>query len=137
MQRDSIEFVKIHNELINKGQVSYNPFDFTLRPIGYLVPLDFYFEDFVDLVQFEKIIEEVEENIANIRMAYEGEYDFEKALYVDISATESLYQVTMDLLFVDFSEALKVAEDFDIHPEDIYDLQSQMYIYEDYEDEDD
>lgn len=134
MQRDSIEFVKIHKHLINHGQVSYNVFDYTIRSVGYLVPLEFYFEDLVDLVPFEKIVEEIEENIADMRTTYAGEYDFEKALYVDISATESFYQVTMDLWFADFSEAVKVAEELDIPSEDIYDIDNQCYIYEDEDD---
>ena len=134
MQRDSIEFVKIHRHLIDNGQVSYNPFDYTIRSVGYLVPLEFYFEDLVDLVPFEKIIEEVEQNIANMRVAYEGDYDFEKALYVDISATDSFYQVTMDLWFEDFSEAVNVAEQLDIPSEDIYDIANQCYIYDNEDD---
>lgn len=134
MQRDSIEFVKIHKHLIDHGQVSYNVFDYTIRSVGYLVPLEFYFEDLVDLVPFEKIVDEIEENIADMRTAYAGEYDFEKALYVDVSATESFYQVTMDLWFADFSEAVKVAEELDIPSEDIYDIENQCYIYEDEDD---
>lgn len=134
MQRDSIEFVKIHKHLIDHGQVSYNPFDFTFRSVGYLVPLEFYFEDLVDLVPFEKIVEEIEENIADMRASYDADYDFEKALYVDISATESFYQVTMDLFFADFSEAIRVAEDLDIPSEEIYDIENQCYIYDDEDD---
>lgn len=134
MQRDSIEFVKIHKHLIDHGQVSYNVFNYTIRSVGYLVPLEFYFEELFDLVSFEKIVEEIEENIADMRTRYASDYDFEKALYVDISATESFYQVTMDLWFADFSEAIKVAEELDIPSEDIFSIADGCYIYDNEDD---
>lgn len=135
MQRDSIEFLEVVKLLVNKGNVSFNAFDGTIRKAGYLVPIDYYHEDLIDIVSFEEILDVVNADIPDIEKAYEADYDFDKALYLDINATDSYYEVTMDLWFESFPDALKVAEDLDIPSEEIYDIANECYIY-DQEEED-
>lgn len=135
MQRDSIEFLEVVKLLVNKGNVSFNAFDGTIRKVGYLVPIDYYHEDLIDIVSFEEILDVIDADIPDIEKAYEADYDFDKALYLDINATDSYYEVTMDLWFESFPDALKVAEDLDIPSEEIYDIANECYIYDE-EDED-
>ena len=136
MQRDNHELSTLKQKLINLGQVAFNPFDLSIRKnIGYLVPIEFYFEDLIDITTFEKVFEEVERNIADIRVQHEADYDFEKAFYIEVAAYESFYEVTCDLWFEEFTDAIKVAEDLDIPSENIYDISEGCYIY-DNEDED-
>lgn len=135
MQRDSIEFFQVVSLLVNKGNVSFNAFDGTIRKAGYLVPIDYYHEDLIDIVSFEEILDVVEADIPDIKEECEADYDFEKALYFDINATDSYFEVTMDLWFYDFDEALRVAEDLDIPSEEIYDIANECYIYDDEEDD--
>lgn len=135
MQRDSIEFLEVVKLLVNKGNVSFNAFDGTIRKAGYLVPIDYYHEDLIDIVSFEEILDVVNADIPDIEKAYEADYDFDKALYFDINATDSYYEVTMDLWFESFEDALRVAEDLDIPSEEIYDIINECYIYEDEEDD--
>jgi hypothetical protein len=135
MQRDSIEFREVVKLLINKGNVSFNAFDGTIRKAGYLVPIEYYHEDLIDIVSFEEIMDVVDADIPDIEKEYEADYDFEKALYIDVNATESFFEVTMDLWFVDFDEAVRVAEDLDIPSEEIYDIANECYIYDDEEDD--
>ena len=135
MQRDSIEFLEVVKLLVNKGNVSFNAFDGTIRKAGYLVPIDYYHEDLIDIVSFEEILDVVNADIPDIEKAYEADYDFDKALYFDINATDSYYEVTMDLWFESFEDALRVAEDLDIPSEEIYYIINECYIYEDEEDD--
>jgi hypothetical protein len=135
MQRDSIEFREVVKLLINKGNVSFNAFDGTIRKAGYLVPIEYYHEDLIDIVSFEEIMDVVDADIPDIEKEYEADYDFEKALYIDVNATESFFEVAMDLWFVDFDEAVRVAEDLDIPSEEIYDIANECYIYDDEEDD--
>jgi hypothetical protein len=135
MQRDSIEFREVVKLLINKGNVSFNAFDGTIRKAGYLVPIEYYHEDLIDIVSFEEIMDVVDADIPDIEKEYEADYDFEKALYINVNATESFFEVTMDLWFVDFDEAVRVAEDLDIPSEEIYDIANECYIYDDEEDD--
>ena len=135
MQRDSIEFLEVVKLLVNKGNVSFNAFDGTIRKGGYLVPIDYYHEDLIDIVSFEEILDVVNADIPDIEKEYEADYDFDKALYFDINATDSYYEVTMDLWFANFDEAVKVAEDLDIPSEEIYDIVNECYIYDDEEDD--
>ena len=136
MQRDNHELSTLKQKLTDLGQLSFNVFDLGLRRnVGYLVPIDFYFEDLLDITTFEKVFEEVLNNVADFREHYKGDFDFEKALFVDISALDSFYNVTCDLWFESFPDAIKAAEDLDILSEDIYDIQEACYIY-DNEDED-
>jgi len=136
MQRDNHELSTLKQKLTDLGQVAFNPFDLSIRKnIGYLVPIDFYFEDIIEITTFEKVFEEVERNIADIRVQHEADYDFEKALHIEMVAIDSFYSVTCDLWFEEFTDAVKVAEDLDIPSEDIYDIQEGCYIYDD-EDED-
>lgn len=135
MQRNSIEFREVVKLLVNKGNVSFNAFDGTIRKAGYLVPIEYYHEDLIDIVSFEEIMDVVNADISDIEKEYEADYDFEKALYFDINATESFYEITMDLWFADFGEAVKVAEDLDIPSEEIYDIENECYIYDDEEDD--
>lgn len=131
MQRDSIKFAKVKDKLVEHGQVSFNVFDYTIRKNkGYLVTTDFYFEDLIDVTTFEKVFEEVEKNIADLRQQYQGEFDFEKALYADITAFDSFYMVTLDFWFEEFKDAETVAEQFDIPSEDIFDVAENCYIYD-------
>lgn len=130
MQRDSIEFAKVKDKLVEHGHVSFNVFDYTIRKNkGYLVATDFYFEDLIDITTFEKVFEEVEKNIADLRQQYQGEFDFEKALYADITAFDSFYMVTLDFWFEEFKDAETLAEQFDIPSEDIFDVAENCYIY--------
>ena len=121
------------------GQVSFNPFDFSLRkPSGYLVSMDFYFEDLIDITTFEKVFEEVQSNIAELREEYSANYDFEKAFYIDINGTDSFYQVTCDLYFNDLDEALNVCRELGIDESDIFDIEYECYINDEIdEDEED
>lgn len=136
MQGNNHELSTLKEKLTNLGQVSFNVFDLGLRRnVGYLVPIDFYFEDLVDITTFEKVFEEILMNVADFREHYKGDFDFDKALFVDISAFDSFYSVTCDLWFEQFSDAVKVAEDLDIPSEDIFDVVLNSYIY-DNEDED-
>jgi hypothetical protein len=135
MKKDSIEFREVVKLLINKGNVSFNAFDGTIRKAGYLVPIEYYHEDLIDIVSFEEIMDVVNADIPDIENEYEADYDFEKALYLDVNATESFYEITMDLWFADFPEALRVAEDLDIPSEEIYDIANECYIYDDEEDD--
>lgn len=135
MQRDSIEFLEVVKLLVNKGNVSFNAFGGTIRKGGYLVPIDYYHEDLIDIVSFEEILDVVNADIPDIEKEYEADYDFDKALYFDINATDSYYEVTMDLWFADFDEALRVAEDLDIPSEEIYDITNECFIYDDEEDD--
>lgn len=135
MQRDSIEFLEVVKLLVNKGNVSFNAFDGTIRKAGYLVPIDYYHEDLIDIVSFEEILDVVNADIPDIEKAYEADYDFDKALYLDINATDSYYEVTMDLWFESFPDALKVAEDLDIPSEEIYDIANECYIYDNEEED--
>jgi hypothetical protein len=135
MQRDSIEFREVVKLLINKGNVSFNAFDGTIRKAGYLVPIEYYHEDLIDIVSFEQIMDVLDADIPDIEKEYEADYDFEKALYIDVNATESFFEVTMDLWFADFDQAVKVAEDLDIPSEEIYDIVNECYIYDDEEDD--
>ncbi len=135
MQRDSIEFREVVKLLINKGNVSFNAFDGTIRKAGYLVPIEYYHEDLIDIVSFEEIMDVVDADIPDIEKEYEADYDFEKALYINVNATESFFEVAMDLWFVDFDEAVRVAEDLDIPSEEIYDIANECYIYDDEEDD--
>jgi hypothetical protein len=134
MKKDSIEFREVVKLLINKGNVSFNAFDGTIRKSGYLVPIEYYHEDLIDIVSFEEILEVVNSDIPDIEKAYEVDYDFEKALYLDVNATESFYEVTMDLWFESFPEALDVAEALDIPSEEIYDIANECYIYDNEDD---
>ncbi|NBW35150.1 MAG: hypothetical protein EBR30_09055 [Cytophagia bacterium] len=120
---------------MNKGNVSFNAFDGTIRKAGYLVPIDYYHEDLIDIVSFEEILDVVNADIPDIEKAYEADYDFDKALYLDINATDSYYEVTMDLWFESFPDALKVAEDLDIPSEEIYDIANECYIYDNEEED--
>jgi hypothetical protein len=135
MQRDSIEFREVVKLLVNKGNVSFNAFDCTIRKAGYLVPIEYYHEDLIDIVSFKEIMDVVNADIPDIENEYEADYDFEKALYLDVNATESFYEITMDLWFADFPEAIRVAEDLDIPSEEIYDVANECYIYDDEEDD--
>lgn len=136
MQRDNHQFSTLKQKLTDLGHIAFNPFDLSIRKnVGYLVPIDFYFEDLIDITTFEKVFEEVEKNIADFRGKYNGDFDFEKALCVDIVAYESFFEVTCDLWFEEFADAIKVAEDLDIPSEDIFDIEEGCYIY-DNEDED-
>lgn len=135
MQRDSIEFREVVKLLVNKGNVSFNAFDGTIRKAGYLVPIEYYHEDLIDIISFEEIMDVVNADIPDIEKEYEADYDFEKALYFDVNATESFYEITMDLWFADFDEAVRVAEDLDIPSEEIYDIANECYIYDDEEDD--
>jgi hypothetical protein len=135
MQRDSIEFREVVKLLVNKGNVSFNAFDGTIRKAGYLVPIEYYHEDLIDIISFEEIMDVVNADISDIEKEYEADYDFEKALYFDVNATESFYEITMDLWFADFDEAVRVAEDLDIPSEEIYDIANECYIYDDEEDD--
>lgn len=135
MQRDSIEFNKVKDTIVEHGHVSFNMFDYTIRKNkGYLVPIEFYFEELIDITPFEKVIEELEKNIADFRMHHVADFDFEKALYADISAFESFYEVTVDFWFETFQEAVRIAEDLDVPSENIFDIESGQYIYEDEDD---
>lgn len=135
MQRDNHEFSTLKQKLIDLGQVAFNPFDLSIRKnVGYLVPINFYFEDLIDMTTFERVLEEVERNIADIRVQHEADYDFEKALCVDVVAYESFFEVTCDLWFEEFSDAIKVAEDLDIPSEDIFDIEEGCYIYDNEDD---
>jgi hypothetical protein len=136
MQRDNHELSTLKQKLTDLGQVAFNPFDLSIRKnIGYLVPIDFYFEDLVDVTTFEKVFEEVEKNIADFREKYKADYDFENALSVDVVAYESFYEVTCDFWFEDFSKAIEVAEQLDILSEDIFSIVDGCYIF-DFDDED-
>lgn len=135
MQRDSIEFREVVKLLVNKGNVSFNAFDGTIRKAGYLVPIEYYHEDLIDIISFEEIMDVVNADISDIEKEYEADYDFEKALYFDVNATESFYEITMDLWFADFDEAVRVAEDLDIPSEEIYDITNECFIYDDEEDD--
>jgi hypothetical protein len=134
MQRDSIEFREVVKLLVNKGNVSFNAFDGTIRKIGFLVPIEYYHEDLIDIVSFEEIVDVVTADIPDIEKEYEVDYDFEKALYIDVNATESFYEVTMDLWFESFQEAVDVAEALDIPSEEIYDIANECYIYDNEDD---
>jgi hypothetical protein len=134
MQRDSIEFREVVKLLVNKGNVSFNAFDGTIRKIGFLVPIEYYHEDLIDIVSFEEIVDVVTADIPDIEKEYEVDYDFEKALYIDVNATESFYKVTMDLWFESFQEAVDVAEALDIPSEEIYDIANECYIYDNEDD---
>lgn len=133
MQRDSIEFREVVKLLVNKGNVSFNAFDGTIRKAGYLVPIEYYHEDLIDIVSFEEIMDVVDADIPDIEEEYELDYDFEKALYIDVNATESYYQATMDLWFSTLEQALAVAEQLDIDADDIYDIENNCFINEDEE----
>jgi hypothetical protein len=134
MQRDSIEFREVVKLLVNKGNVSFNAFDGTIRKIGFLVPIEYYHEDLIDIVSFEEIVDVVTADIPDVEKEYEVDYDFEKALYIDVNATESFYEVTMDLWFESFQEAVDVAEALDIPSEEIYDIANECYIYDNEDD---
>ena len=133
MQRNSIEFREVVKLLVNKGNVSFNAFDGTIRKAGYLVPIEYYHEDLIDIVSFEEIMDVVDADIPDIEEEYELDYDFEKALYIDVNATESYYQATMDLWFSTLEQALAVAEQLDIDADDIYDIENNCFINEDEE----
>ena len=133
MQRDSIEFRQIIKLLTNKGNVSFNVFDYTLRRNGFLVPLEYYHEDLVDIVSFDDFLTTIETDIVDVESSHQGDYDIKKALYFDINATESYYQATMDLWFATLDEALKVAEELEIDSDDIYDIDNGKFIGEDEE----
>jgi len=133
MQRDSIKFREVVKLLVNKGNVSFNVFDCTIRKSGFLVPLEYYHEDLIDIVSFEEFLDAVEQDIPDVEAEYEADFDMEKALYVDINATESYYQATMDLWFATLPEALQAAEDLDILSDDIYDVDNECFLNEDEE----
>lgn len=133
MQRDSIKFREVTKLLINRGNVSLNAFDYTIRKSGFIVPLEYYYEDFVDFISFDEFLSILEKDIPDIEKQYEGKYDFDKALYWDINATESYYQATLDLWFMTLDEALLVAEELEIDPDDIYDIANSCFINEDEE----
>lgn len=131
MQRSSTELGKIKDKLVEHSWVSFNPFTYELRrKCGYLVPIDFYFEDLIDVTSFENLMIEINNNIAFFREEYIADYNFEEAFYVDISAPDSFYQVTVDLWFEEFSDAINIAEQLDIPSQDIYDISEQCYIYD-------
>jgi hypothetical protein len=134
MEKDSKEFRKVIGLLLNTGNVSFNVFDGTIRKGGYLVPIEYFFEDLIDIVTFEDFFIEIENDVADIRDGYAGDYDFDRALYVDINAQDSHYEATLDLFFADFSEAIRVAEELDIPSEEIYDIENQCYIYDNEDD---
>lgn len=141
MPRNYSELDKVKDILINMGEVSFNPFDFGLRKLnGYIISLDFYFEDLIDITTFEKVFEEVQSNIADLRAEYSGNYDFEKALFVDINASDSFYQVTCDLYFSNIEETMNVCNELGIDESEIFDLEYECYwtdnIDEDEEDSD-
>ncbi len=136
MQRDNHEFSTLKQKLIDLGQISFNVFDFGLRKNnGYLVATDFYFEDLIEITTLEKVFEEVLKNVADLRKQYEGDFDFEKALFVDIAAWDSFYNVTVDLWFEEFQDAVNVAENLDIPSQDIFDVENNCYIYDNEEED--
>ena len=128
MEKDSKEFRKVLGLLLNTGNVSFNVFDGTIRKGGYLVPIEYFFEDLIDIVTFEDFFTEIENDVADIRDAYTGDYDFERALYVDINAQDSHYEATLDLWFADLPRAMIVAEALEVDYEDIYDVYSECYL---------
>ena len=135
MQRDSINFREVTKLLINRGNVSFNAYDCSIRKSGFLVPVNYYHEDLVDIISFEEFLTTIEEVIPDIEKLYEGNYDIEKALYWDINATESYFQATIDLWFLTLDEALLVAEELEIDPDDIYDIENSCFINEDEDEE--
>jgi hypothetical protein len=128
MEKDSKEFRKVIGLLLNTGNVSFNVFDGTIRKGGYLVPIEYFFEDLIGIVTFEDFFAEVENDVADIRDGYIGDYDFERALYVDINAQDSHYEATLELWFADLPTAMIVAEALEVDYEDIYDVYSECYL---------
>lgn len=133
MQIDSNEFRKVTGILLNRGNVSFNIFDGTIRKGGYLVPIEYFFEDLIDIVTFEDFFTEIKNDVADIREAYHGEYDFESALHVDINAQDSHYEATLDLWFADLPTAMIVAAALEYEYEDIYDVYAECYLEADEE----
>jgi hypothetical protein len=135
MQRDNHELSTLKQKLTDLGQVAFNPFDLSIRKnVGYLVPMEFYFEDLVEITNLENVLDEVEKNIADFREQYEADYDFENALTIDVAVYESFYEVTCDLWFEDFSKAVEVAEQLDIPSADIFSIADGCYIYDNEDD---
>jgi hypothetical protein len=133
MEKDSKEFRKVIGLLLNTGNVSFNVFDGTIRKGGYLVPIEYFFEDLIDVVTFEDFFTEIENDVADIRDGYAGDYDFNRALYVDINAQDSHYEATLDLWFPDLPTAMVVADALEVEYEDIYDVDAECYLEADEE----
>lgn len=129
--KDKHELFQVEQELLNTGNVIFIYDTKTIiKNKGYLIPIDYYYEEFIDNISLEKIMEEIQSNIPFFKDEHKFDIDFDKSLCVSICADESFYQVTVDFWFEQFTDAEKIAENMDIASENIYDLENGCYIYD-------
>lgn len=115
--------------LINRGYVSFNPFTYEIRNKQYAVStedsFDWYVHELPPADVLHKIIEMSHKYYDKLEIGDNYKYNF----FWDLLAFDSKYDLTADVCFDDYEEALKFGNEYNLfNIADLYDNDEDDYL---------